>query len=463
MSSSRQPNSRPPGPIVWRSSLKNTIYDVLKARKDWVETEHETEWDFFWADKGWIHHELDKVHLHDWQRINHFPNHYELTRKDLLVKNLKRTKRQLEREDRGAEAAGYGFFPLTFVVPSEYRMFVEEFKRSGGTWIMKPIGRAQGQGIFLFNKLSQISDWRRDHTWKPDDEAAAETYLAQRYVDSPYLVGGKKFDLRIYALVTSYNPLRVYLYRSGFARFTNSRFSMKKEDISNTYIHLTNVAIQKHAPNFDRGKGMKWPIRSLRTYLNTRHGPEATNELFNSIQNVILRALLAVQPSMINDKHCFELYGYDVLIDSNLKPWLLEVNASPSLTASDKVDWTLKFGMLNDMLDIVDVEGKREPGKYPSKQGGFDLIWDNGPINQFDKPTSLPTMLGCFNFRDQNQLRRSLAELAAEDAAQQQQQGPGAGSGGATARLRKSTSSVAAGDAGRQQGLAASAACQLGM
>jgi hypothetical protein len=111
------------------------------------------------------------------------------------------------------------------------------------------------------------------------------------------------------------------------------------------------------------------------------------------------------------------------------------------------------------MLDIVDVEGKREPGKYPTKQGGFDLIWDNGPINQFDKPTSLPTMLGCFNFRDQNQLRKTLGELAAEDAAQQQQ---GAGGGGATARLRKSMSSVAAGEACRQ-GLAASAACQLGL
>jgi tubulin polyglutamylase TTLL9 len=71
------------------------------------------------------------------------------------------------------------------------------------------------------------------------------------------------------------------------------------------------------------------------------------------------------------------------------------------------------------MLDIVDVEGKREPGKYPTKQGGFDLIWDNGPVSQFEKPTSLPTMLGCFNYRDQNQLRKSLAELAAEDAAQQ--------------------------------------------
>lgn len=50
----------------------------------------------------WIHNELDKIHLHDWQRINHFPNHQELTRKDLLIKNLKRTKRQLEREVIGA-------------------------------------------------------------------------------------------------------------------------------------------------------------------------------------------------------------------------------------------------------------------------------------------------------------------------------------------------------------------------
>jgi hypothetical protein len=49
---------------------------------------------------SWIHHELDKAHLNDWQRVNHFPNHYELTRKDLLIKNLKRAKRQLEKEVR---------------------------------------------------------------------------------------------------------------------------------------------------------------------------------------------------------------------------------------------------------------------------------------------------------------------------------------------------------------------------
>lgn len=72
-------------------------------------------------------------------------------------------RRSLALQDRGAEAAAYAFFPQTFVVPSEYRMLAEEFKRQGGAWIMKPIGRAQGQGIFLFNKLSQV--WGPPPKW----------------------------------------------------------------------------------------------------------------------------------------------------------------------------------------------------------------------------------------------------------------------------------------------------------
>jgi hypothetical protein len=63
--------------------------------------------------------------------------------------------------------------------------------------------------------------------------------------------------------------------RSGFARFTAARYSTRKEDIGNTYIHLTNVAIQKHAPGFDKSRGIKWPIRSFRNFMTTKHGEAA--------------------------------------------------------------------------------------------------------------------------------------------------------------------------------------------
>lgn len=63
----------------------------------------------------------------------------------------------------------------------------------------------------------------------------------------------------------------------------------------------------------------------------SKHGPERINKLFFEIQMVIIKSLLSIEKIMINDKHCFELYGYDVMIDENLKPWLLEVNASPSV------------------------------------------------------------------------------------------------------------------------------------
>ena len=65
--------------------------------------------------------------------MNHFRNHYELTRKDLLIKNLKRMKKQLEKEDQPAEAAKYDFSPMTYVLPAEYGLFVEEFKRIGAS------------------------------------------------------------------------------------------------------------------------------------------------------------------------------------------------------------------------------------------------------------------------------------------------------------------------------------------
>lgn len=55
------------------------------------------------------------------------------------------------------------FVPVTYMLPADYNLFVEEFRKNpSSTWIMKPCGKAQGKGIFLINKLSQIKKWSRD-------------------------------------------------------------------------------------------------------------------------------------------------------------------------------------------------------------------------------------------------------------------------------------------------------------
>jgi len=83
--------------------------------------------------------------------INHFPNHYELTRKDLMVKNIKRYRRDLEKEANPiAEKDENGVYPVTFMLPADYNLFVEEFRKNpNSTWIMKPCGK----GKSLFNTL----------------------------------------------------------------------------------------------------------------------------------------------------------------------------------------------------------------------------------------------------------------------------------------------------------------------
>ena len=76
-----------------------------------------------------MYEKFDHVHLEHWQRVNHFRNDRELCRKDLLIKNLKRQRRLLEKEGRKDEARQYDFYPTTFVLPGDYALFVEEFKR----------------------------------------------------------------------------------------------------------------------------------------------------------------------------------------------------------------------------------------------------------------------------------------------------------------------------------------------
>lgn len=311
-----------------------------------------------------------------------------------MVKNIKRFRREMEKEGNPlAEKDDKGDFvymeivPMTYVLPGEYTIFQEEFRRKpDDTWIMKPTARAQGKGIFLVNKLTQLKKWAVNSKL-PFQSLMREAYVISRYIDKPLLIGGKKFDLRLYVLVTSYRPLKVWIHSAGFARFCTAKYTSDTAELDNMMVHLTNVAVQKDGADYNATHGGKWSIKNLKFYLEMTRGKDLVEKCFEGIRNIVYISLKAVQSVMINDKHCFEVYGYDVLIDDNLKPWLIEVNASPSISSTTDMDRNLKMGVIGDAFNVVVpndwMDDNSKHGANTSKEsqvGNFTLMVDEaGP------------------------------------------------------------------------------------
>ena len=104
------------------------------------------------------------------------------------------------------------------------------------------------------------------------------------------------------------------------------------------------------------------------------------------MNQLIIHSLLACQNVIINDRHCFECYGYDLLIDDDLKPWLIEVNASPSLSATTRSDRIMKQNLLRDVYRIVcpqeswaDWKGAVHSGPMRDA-GAFVVMYDEAKV-----------------------------------------------------------------------------------
>ncbi|KAF5399205.1 Tubulin tyrosine ligase like 1 [Paragonimus heterotremus] len=372
---------------------KSVISNNCETR-GWTLSSPEDDWNFFWASVQSVRTIFNNdtgYRLSDNQIVNHFPNHFELTRKDMMVKNIKRYRRDLEREgnplaarDDSGRYVYLDFIPVTYMIPQDYNLFTEEFKRNpSSTWIMKPSGKARGIGIFLINRLSQLKKWSREGraVLGSTPTCGRDSYVISRYIDNPLLIGGKKFDLRLYILVTSFRPLKAYVYKLGFCRFCTVKYNSDVTELDNMFVHLTNVSIQKHGAHYNSIHGGKWTTENFRLWMEGTKGKAASDKLFDEIHWIIVHSLKAVASVLINDRHCFECYGYDIIIDDNFKPWLIEVNASPSLSATTASDRILKYKLVNDVINIVVPNGvipDAKNSKTVSKEqmGQFDLLYD---------------------------------------------------------------------------------------
>lgn len=238
------------------------------------------EWNVYWTD---VSVSLERVmRLRPLQRINHFPGMLELARKAGTARNLNRMLARYPDE--------YAIFPPTWLLPADLTDFKRQFTgRRNRTFIVKPSRGCQGKDIVLTRSLDGV-DCHGD-------------YVAQRYMAAPYLLDGYKFDLRIYVLLTSVEPLRVYLHREGMVRICTQRYAgVSGANLGQQTMHLTNYAINRHAEGYTAAATEADETAHKRLLSSVLSRLAALGEdvptLVQQIRECCVKALIAVQPHL---------------------------------------------------------------------------------------------------------------------------------------------------------------------
>ena len=220
-------------------------------------------------------------------------------------------------------------------------------------WIIKPNAGSKGRGIYIIDDISEVP--------------IKDSCIISRYIENPLLINGLKFDIRLYVLVTSWDPLRVYIYKEGLARLATEPYKTENSK-TNKFAHLTNYSINKKSEKFVNNEniekddvGNKWSLSAISKHLESIGAD--MNLLWSRCYDLILKCLLCVDPHITGamkkisnmKTNCFELFGFDILVDNNLKPWILEANLSPSLSADSPLDMAIKSTLISDTFTLVGV------------------------------------------------------------------------------------------------------------
>ncbi|XP_076999169.1 tubulin polyglutamylase TTLL11 isoform X2 [Tamandua tetradactyla] len=346
-------------PVTVDSSKARTSLDALKIsirQLKWKEFPfgRRLPCDIYWH--GVSFHDNDIFS----GQVNKFPGMTEMVRKITLSRAV-RVMQDLFPEE-------YNFYPRSWILPEEFQLFVAQVrmvKDGDPTWkptfIVKPDSGCQGDGIYL---IKDPSDIRLAGTLQ------SRPAVVQEYICKPLLIDKLKFDIRLYVLLKSLDPLEIYIAKDGLSRFCTEPYQEPSpKNLHHIFMHLTNYSLNIHSGNFIHSDsvntGSKRTFSSILGRLSSK-GVDI-KKIWSDIISLVIKTVIALTPELKvfyqsdipagrPGPTCFQILGFDILLMKNLKPILLEVNANPSMRIEHEQE--LSPGVFENVPSLVDEEVK---------------------------------------------------------------------------------------------------------
>ena len=270
----------------------------------------------------------------------------------------------------------YNYMCETYSYPEMKEEIIEKFhnyrQSRGNLWLIKPKSSSEGRGIHIFESL----------------KSEKGSFLITKYIENPHLLYGKKYDFRIYILITSVNPLSIYIYKQGLVRISSEKYSLDINKLNSKYIHLTNTAVNKGNKEYifndsiNSELGNKWSLKAYQKYCK-KMGIDY-DSIFSNIKDIAIKVILSIYDRLlkgdeVNYEHknfyhrnYHNLFGFDLILDDDFKVYLLEVNDGPSLSLYDNMDRDIKTKLMADTFNLIGIV----PFAHDETQKPLDEIYE---------------------------------------------------------------------------------------
>ena len=333
-------------------------------------------------DDKWIF-SLSKCITSQYQKINRFLNYKEYVSKSLLYLNYKKMKDIFPHE--------YDFMLETYSYPEDKDTIFNIFKNYSlknssrdNIWLIKPKLSSVGEGIKILKSFENIKNIDKN-------------IFITRLLNNPNLIRGYKYDIRFHGLVSSIKPLKLYLYDEGFVRLSTEKYEFN--NFTNKFSFLTNMGINKKSKKYiypnktkDIENSNLWNLSILKNYFLKNNLDY--NKLFDEIKDIFIKIIFSVREKLIkkinqvnlSSKNFYHLIGFDILLDENLKPYLLETNRRGGMRDNNAAEIGYTHNIIIDTLNLV--------GLRPIDQNNNDKnINIEDDISELERPRGMYNLI----------------------------------------------------------------------